>query len=68
MSDVSVGQIWEVKGLFGWRRAKVINESGNQVELQYCNEQGSNVGRTFTTDRATMLKYPHLYRPVTNSD
>jgi hypothetical protein len=70
MSDVSVGQIWEVKGLFGWRRAKVINESGNQVELRYCDDQGhsSDVGRTFTTDRATMLKYPHLYRPVTDSD
>jgi hypothetical protein len=65
MSDVSVGQTWEVKGLFGWRRAKVINELGNQVELQYCD---GLMGRTFTADRATMLKYSHLYRPVTNSD
>jgi hypothetical protein len=24
--------------------------------------------RTFTIDRAPMLKYPHLYRPGTNGD
>jgi hypothetical protein len=65
MSDVSVWQMWEVKGLFGWRRAEVINELGDQIELQY---RDGPMGRTFTIDRATMLKYPHLYRPGTNGD
>ncbi len=62
---LALGKRGKSKGLFGWRRAKVINELGNQVELQYCD---GLMGRTFTADRATMLKYSHLYRPVTNSD
>ncbi len=54
---MSIGETWEVfdKGRNAWRPAKIINELGNQVELQFQDAPDErDLVKTISTTREEM--------------
>jgi hypothetical protein len=66
MADVKPGQLWVIRPDRDsqWRRTRVVDVSGNEVELQYLDMP---VASTVRESSARMLRSPRRYQLVSDN-